>query len=100
MLALRMLTFKITMSTQLCPRRFFLDLYRFQLTLSTKLYLRGQIVDILSSVDKILNSLNFHKSLFYKGLLNYFPQQFLYFLPLPQGHSSLRPIFLGHLARS
>ena len=23
----------------------------------------------------------------------YFPQQFLYFLPLPQGHGSLRPTF-------
>mgnify|MGYP006960463591 CR=1 FL=1 len=44
----------------------------------------GQIVDKLSSVDKfIIFSISIN-SLFYKGLRGYLPQQFLYFLPLPQ----------------
>ena len=67
------------------PRRFFIDFYRVSSILSTLFMLCGQIVDKLSSVDKFIIFSIFNNSLFYKGLRGYLPQQFLYFLPLPQG---------------
>ena len=76
-----------------CPRRFFIDFYGVSSILSTLFMLCGQIVDKLSSVDKFIIFSIFNNSLFYKGLRGYLPQQFLYFLPLPHGHGSLRPIF-------
>lgn len=75
-----------------CPRRFFIDFYGVSSILSTLFMLCGQIVDKLSSVDKFIIFSIFNNSLFYKGLRGYLPQQFLYFLPLPQMHGSLRPI--------
>ena len=74
-----------------CPRRFFIDFYGGSSILSTLFMLCGQIVDKLSSVDKFIIFSIFNNSLFYKGLRGYLPQQFLYFLPLPHGHGSLRP---------
>ena len=67
-----------------CPRRFFIDFYGVSSILSTLFMLCGQIVDKLSSVDKFIIFSIFNNSLFYKGLRGYLPQQFLYFLPLPQ----------------
>ena len=76
-----------------CPRRFFIDFYGVSSILSTLFMLCGQIVDKLSSVDKFIIFSIFNNSLFYKGLRGYLPQQFLYFLPLPQGHGSFLPTF-------
>lgn len=80
-----------------CPRRFFIDFYGVSPILSTLFMLCGQIVDKLSSVDKFIIFSIFNNSLFYKGLRGYLPQQFLYFLPLPQGHKSLRPTLVTFL---
>ena len=77
-----------------CPRRFFIDFYGVSSILSTLFMLCGQIVDKLSSVDKFIIFSIFNNSLFYKGLRGYLPQQFLYFLPLPQGQGSFLPILL------
>ena len=77
-----------------CPRRFFIDFYGVSSILSTLFMLCGQIVDKLSSVDKFIIFSIFNNSLFYKGLQGYLPQQFLYFLPLPQGQGSFLPIFV------
>ena len=74
-----------------CPRRFFIDFYGVSSILSTLFMLCGQIVDKLSSVDKFIIFSIFNNSLFYKGLRGYLPQQFLYFLPLPQRHGSFLP---------
>lgn len=83
-----------------CPRRFFIDFYGVSSILSTLFMLCGQIVDKLSSVDKFIIFSIFNNSLFYKGLRGYLPQQFLYFLPLPQGQGSFLPIFLSILIGS
>ena len=55
------------------------------LILSTLFILCGQVVNKLSSVDKFIVFSIFDNPLFYKGLQGYLPQQFLYFLPDPQG---------------
>ena len=75
-----------------CPRRFFIDFYGVSSILSTLFMLCVQIVDKLSSVDKFIIFSIFNNSLFYKGLQGYLPQQFLYFLPLPQVVGT--PIFI------
>lgn len=81
-----------------CPRRFFIDFYGVSSILSTLFMLCGQIVDKLSSVDKFIIFSIFNNSLFYKGLRGYLPQQFLYFLPLPQApFLSILSLYLVHI---
>lgn len=63
-----------------CPRRFFIDFYGVPSICPHYLC----YVDKLSSMDKFIIFSIFNNSLFYKGLRGYLPQQFLYFLPLPQ----------------
>ena len=75
-----MLTFYITMSTIIVHVDFLLIFMGFPRFCPHYLC----YVDKLSSVDKFIIFSIFNNSLFYKGLRGYLPQQFLYFLPLPQ----------------
>jgi hypothetical protein len=72
-------------------------LFTYFLILSTLFILCGQVVNKLSSVDKFIVFSIFDNPLFYKGLRGYLPQQFLYFLPDPQGIGGMLYIVLSIL---